>query len=429
MKKVFFAILLYSLSTTSSLSQTDSLNALKYISYDGSNLWCLAGVSPHQRLIRWNPVTETYALFSTSNGLLFNDIGSIATDKNGKLCVRYQPLTTYLTIFNGSTWENHLLDSNIGNIGFDGQGVLWVGTSTKLYCKADSGWCDMSDQIGLSTGIGYLTVDGLGRLIIGEKSSAAISRFWRHESNGEWKIVLQHDNSIWPVYDIAGAPNGDIWMVDAPVVVGLDSIATVNYLCNGDSVWQQCHFHVYSQGAQPGYITFSEDGTPWLKIHYGFPASPQKTFYTSFSNYSANIYTSEETPEYITCPWVRDSSEIKWIAACDGLVRYDGVSYRTLLIPLTNVRENSKPESMLLKTFPNPFNPSITISFTVTQKSLIKLDIFSFEGKKVATLVEDTKEPGTYSVEWKPENLASGLYLCRIKTACFTETSKMLFIK
>ncbi len=88
------------------------------------------------------------------------------------------------------------------------------------------------------------------------------------------------------------------------------------------------------------------------------------------------------------------------------------------------------PNSYLLKqNFPNPFNPTTNINFTIPQSGFVSLKIFDMVGKEVATLVNESKPAGNYIVGFNASNLPSGAYFYRIETNNFTDTKKMLLIK
>lgn len=70
----------------------------------------------------------------------------------------------------------------------------------------------------------------------------------------------------------------------------------------------------------------------------------------------------------------------------------------------------SLPSKFSLNSFPNPFNPSITIKFKIPEESKIRITIYDIQGKEVERLVYDDKNPGIYEVVWFAENLSSGVY-------------------
>lgn len=61
--------------------------------------------------------------------------------------------------------------------------------------------------------------------------------------------------------------------------------------------------------------------------------------------------------------------------------------------------------------YPNPFNPSVTIPFTLEQHASVKLSVYNNLGQKVATLLNREYAPGSYSHKWNPGQLASGMYI------------------
>jgi len=92
--------------------------------------------------------------------------------------------------------------------------------------------------------------------------------------------------------------------------------------------------------------------------------------------------------------------------------------------------ENTVPNTYVLsQNFPNPFNPSTTINYTIPQKTKVKLEIFNTLGQKVATLVDDTKPAGKYVLIWKPTDLPSGVYFYRLNAGIYSETKKLVLLK
>ncbi len=84
--------------------------------------------------------------------------------------------------------------------------------------------------------------------------------------------------------------------------------------------------------------------------------------------------------------------------------------------------------------FPNPFNPSTTISYALPQKEHVTISIFNVQGQEQAILVEEEQAAGNYSVVWDGrrntgELLPSGLYFCQIKAGKYTRTQKMSLLK
>jgi hypothetical protein len=69
----------------------------------------------------------------------------------------------------------------------------------------------------------------------------------------------------------------------------------------------------------------------------------------------------------------------------------------------------------LLQNYPNPFNPSTNIRYQISDIGYLKLTVYDMLGREVAVLVNERKEPGTYSVTWNAAGMASGMYVYRME--------------
>jgi len=96
---------------------------------------------------------------------------------------------------------------------------------------------------------------------------------------------------------------------------------------------------------------------------------------------------------------------------------------------------NFMPEvTSLEKNYPNPFNPSTTIPFNITQAGNVTLSVYDMSGSLVKTLTSDYKEAGSYKVIWNGLNndgqqVASGQYILKMSAPNYSNTLQMTFIK
>jgi hypothetical protein len=97
----------------------------------------------------------------------------------------------------------------------------------------------------------------------------------------------------------------------------------------------------------------------------------------------------------------------------------------------TSVRDKTWPlkNYMLGNNYPQPFNPSTTIQFTLPHESHVTLKIYNLLGQEVRTLVNDTRTAGTYNVEFDAAKLTSGIYFYTLQAGRFVQTKKMLVIR
>ena len=79
--------------------------------------------------------------------------------------------------------------------------------------------------------------------------------------------------------------------------------------------------------------------------------------------------------------------------------------------------------------YPNPFNPTTQISFSIVAASHVRLDVFNITGQTVATLLDRYLQPGTHEVVWNADKVASGVFFYRLTAGGMTETKRMLLIK
>jgi len=79
--------------------------------------------------------------------------------------------------------------------------------------------------------------------------------------------------------------------------------------------------------------------------------------------------------------------------------------------------------------FPNPFNPSTQISFTVPVTSNAEMKVFNSLGQEVATLWQGTATAGTHTLYFMADNLPSGIYFAQLNAGSFVATQKIVLLK
>ena len=91
-------------------------------------------------------------------------------------------------------------------------------------------------------------------------------------------------------------------------------------------------------------------------------------------------------------------------------------------------------EFILYDNYPNPFNPSSNISYSISNGEHVSIYIFDVNGRKVIELVDDYKSAGTYSIDWNGKNekgmpVSGGVYFYSIYSEDFRQTKKMILLK
>jgi len=102
--------------------------------------------------------------------------------------------------------------------------------------------------------------------------------------------------------------------------------------------------------------------------------------------------------------------------------------------PILGTQELVPEEFVLEQNYPNPFNPATTISYQLPTAENVRLMIYDLSGRQVRELLNQNKEPGSYTIQWDGRNhtgqtVASGLYIYKIQAGHFIQTRKMVFVK
>jgi hypothetical protein len=121
-----------------------------------------------------------------------------------------------------------------------------------------------------------------------------------------------------------------------------------------------------------------------------------------------------------------------WAASTDnGTPGAQNSTYNNLSSDLKSII----PEKIhLYPAYPNPFNPTTTISFDIPNTlagtiNALSLHVFNIKGQRVETLINETIKPGKHNIQWHPKNISSGVYFIRFKYGEEVITQKITFIK
>ena len=130
--------------------------------------------------------------------------------------------------------------------------------------------------------------------------------------------------------------------------------------------------------------------------------------------------------EYETGKNFKDSKFVTGIALISEIQNKDSFTQNE---KESNTSINDKESYFNAKNYPNPFNPTTTISFTLQESSYVKLTVYDRLGREVKTLIDENRNAGTHTTEFNASGLPSGIYFYRIKTDSRTEVRKMILAK
>jgi hypothetical protein len=94
-------------------------------------------------------------------------------------------------------------------------------------------------------------------------------------------------------------------------------------------------------------------------------------------------------------------------------------------LPIVNIPS----EFAILNIYPNPFNPSTTISYELSIGNLVSINIYDIQGRLLETLYEGHMNAGQYNMLWDANGISSGVYLLRMQAGNDIRTQKLLLLK
>ena len=133
-----------------------------------------------------------------------------------------------------------------------------------------------------------------------------------------------------------------------------------------------------------------------------------------------------------------NSNSPKYYTFTDGEIPTGVLKYRLKQIDIDGTFEYSDvveitttvPQKYSLEAnYPNPFNPTTNIRFSLPEAGFVKLEVFDILGKEVESLVNKNMEAGVYNINFNATNLKSGIYVYKLQTDNFVQVRKMMLLK
>jgi len=277
---------------------------------------------------------------------------------------------------NGSTWEAIPLpdyDSNyaVEHIHFNTQGHVFLGTINGIYRSTDVGasWDQVNDGLN-GVQVYSMTIDDQDHIYILTTQPGLFDGYYRSMDNGR----------TWEALD---------WVQD--INYALDIVAVDG--------------HIYAINDQNIFITIDE-GQTWSELTNGL--SEEETF-----NLGADLELTSSGYLYAAGRYVHRSSQ-------------------PVFSPTMDIKPINVPKIFSFKLFPaypNPFNPTTTIQFSVETHRNASLQIFDITGQLVETLVNGQIGSGFHEIKWNAGGFASGVYFVRLQNGNHLINQKLLLLK
>jgi photosystem II stability/assembly factor-like uncharacterized protein len=310
---------------------------------------------------------------------------SICINNDDHICIGTD-LGLFLSTDYGNSWQlinSGLGSSDIYSTAVDKNGNIYAGTNNgEVYFSNDNGKTWQTVFTGFTTQYIYsIAINSQGHIFINSNNDGIFrttdkGTSWQKINSGLDYLFINdvkiNSKDILYLNNMRGLyvakNNGEKWeKVNSPSIVKFDFSDRI-YACD------------YNKG-----IWFSEDeGTTWNKIAD-----------TSLNQFNITAISS-------------DTNGILYVGTYDGV--YKSTKKITNSTEITTIPQ----EINLYQNYPNPFNPSTVISYQLPVMSMVTLKIYNTLGQEVQTLVNEYKQRGIYSIEWKPGNLPSGVYFYRL---------------
>jgi len=386
---------------------------------------------------------------NTSNWTQVGNIGfneivwSLTNDLNGNLLIGTIGGKILRTTDNGTTFQH--LNPNM-NVGFiwsllvTSNGNIYAGTEQGLFFSNDNGaiW-NLTSISGAD--VRAIAKDNSGNLYAGifgtgiyKSTDNGLS--WNLINNGLTalainSIVVNPSNEIF-----VGTFGGGIYSSNDGGMnwnqkpVGYNFVWTLASAPNGN---------LYAGTYGNGVYRSTDNGNSWVKsITY-----PANFVYALSLDGNGNLYASSwESGVFST-----NINANTWQAVGLGGFGVSSVmvnmTTNSVIVGTSNgtlFRLNDSPSNIkgyndlpysfsLEKNYPNPFNPSTTIEFSIANREQVTLNIYNVLGELVETIVNEYLEAGNYKVNFNGNNLTSGIYIYNIQAGNYSASKKMILVK
>lgn len=362
----------------------------------------------------------------------------------------------FISFDNGSTWINTNIQSYFSSILACGD-TLYSITQNSIYISYDYGitWQNTSYP---SSAISIYR-DSYDNVFAGNW----IEIYKSFDNCINWQIVFT-DPHLGSVNDFQETPEG-LFVATTDFTGGGGVYRSLDQGNNWDIVGLEYHFlsslavnssnelfagsngH-FSQSVGGVYRSVN-NGETWETLTNQFYVNDmtidsQNRVYIGCDSYNAKVWVSDDNGEswnQIDSQIMPDEAEIDYLTILNDNYLYAigdiGVTNKIFRsVETTKIDNYNLPiEKINLSNFPNPFNPSTTIEFSIQNESNINLSIFNIKGQKIKTLANHEFSKGTHSIDWNGDDesgnpVSSGIYYYNLKVNGKTEeVKKCLLLK
>jgi len=405
---------------------------------------------------QWNDVT---------NGLLIIPSYGFAIDATDSINCAVAIDWVYITSNGGSTWSKKHVPYVVEDIVMNNPNRLFatMGTPIRIYSSTDGGnnWnISYNGDSTKSIFLNYIHMFSFSLgIAMGDAPDASHPALFLITTDGGLNWRSMNNNYLM------GAYSGDIWrrLSFTSLSTGYFYDSKSQKLCKTTDTcktWSALstpinitaiNFYSSQYGFIHGFLNYpnclsrtTDGGLTWqtmnlasasnekcMKIEF-VPGNPSKMWLLTndnlyFSNDSGKSWTKDPVSNLfsygvdIVCP----DSKHGWLQT-EKIFRNSNADQ---VSSVSNNEITYPAEYKLYQNYPNPFNPTTTINYSIPKAGNVKLTVYNTIGSKVATLLNEYKPAGNYSVQFNATNLASGIYLYRLESGSYSNAKKFILMK
>jgi photosystem II stability/assembly factor-like uncharacterized protein len=409
-------------------------------------------------LISLGAVQCAHAQWSVQPSLTTNKLFGVSFTSSLKGWAIGENGTMIKTTNGGSTWETlpSPASSNLNDLKFVDSLRGWiVGDNNTILSTTDGGgsWnieYDNQPFFAHYYGLSILTAGTASNIwAVGGRSYTGLTLITSSSGNNAWNLQnlgfanrlvgvdFLDGNTGWTAGDggtILKTTNGGRWwnQVQSGTTIGLNGIR-----------FRNPHFGI-AVGDSGIILKTTDGGDSWKVINWGGNSllfkvefTDDRTAYAVGAN--GTILKSSDRGER----WSRQAvngnpanvlQDIFFFDKNEGwAVGHGGMILHTTnggdVTSLTDPPDDLPPGYNLRQSYPNPFNPSSVIEYTLPNDSYVKLTIYDALGREIATLADGTERMGDHAVRWSADGLASGVYFYRLQAGSFSAMRRMVLAR
>jgi photosystem II stability/assembly factor-like uncharacterized protein len=165
------------------------------------------------------------------------------------------------------------------------------------------------------------------------------------------------------------------------------------------------------------------------------PSHPERVWFTDYDHLFYSADTGNTWQEVKITEDILEARNIEFLNDTIGFILCDdGKFFATennggIITSVETKENNIVNDYKLYQNYPNPFNPTTKISYQVPTSGNVKVTVYDLLGNEVAELVNENKNIGNYEVEFKANNLSSGVYFYQITAGNFIQSKKMILLR